>query len=92
MTARDELNQVVNDHELPVILEFLGDHAEIVRVTLNRPKQLNCIPPRLHAGFDELWTKFEKLSALRVAILTGAGRVFCAGADLKGSYINAISF
>lgn len=84
---QDQLRQIVKTHELPVLLEFLGDQQEIVKVILNRPKQLNCIPPWLHEKFDEFWIKFEEIDSFRVAILTGSGRIFCAGADLKGKFL-----
>lgn len=51
-------------------------------VTLNRPKFLNSIPSQYHKKLDDLWTAFENESQLRVAIITGKGKVFCAGADL----------
>lgn len=83
-SAQDQLSALAHELELPIVLSFHGVEGEIVKVRLNRPKQLNCIPPALHNKFDAFWTKFEQLAPLRVAILTGTGRVFCAGADLKG--------
>lgn len=55
----------------------------VLLVTLNRPKQLNAIPSTSHALFDALWRWYDAQPALRCAILTGTGRAFCAGADLK---------
>lgn len=52
-------------------------------VTLNRPKQLNAIPAPSHHLFDELWCWYDEEPSLRCAVLTGTGRAFCAGADLK---------
>jgi len=64
----------------------LTDELEpgIVQVTLNRPERLNALSQGLIA---ELHRTFERLGTdrhVRVVILTGAGRGFCAGADLKG--------
>lgn len=55
----------------------------ILLVTLNRPKSLNCINSTGQYELDALWTWFDSEPSLRVAIITGAGRAFCAGADLK---------
>lgn len=55
----------------------------VLLVTLNRPKSLNCIN---RAGNRELASLFAWLDAepsLRCAVITGNGRAFCAGADLK---------
>ena len=55
----------------------------VARVTLNRPEARNAIDPETH---DLLWATWEDFAAddsVDVAILTGAGDAFCAGADLK---------
>ena len=56
----------------------------ILLVTLNRPERLNALSQgliaELHTTFDEI----GRARDARVVILTGAGRGFCAGADLKG--------
>lgn len=52
-------------------------------ITLNRPDTRNCLSREVRAGLAEAWIRFENDPALRVAVLTGAGRVFCAGGDLK---------
>jgi enoyl-CoA hydratase/carnithine racemase len=55
----------------------------ILLVTLNRPKALNCINSIGHYELDNLWKWLDAEPSLSVGILTGAGRAFCAGADLK---------
>ncbi|MDI1488749.1 MAG: hypothetical protein OHK93_008025 [Ramalina farinacea] len=62
-------------------ITFPAPHTLLV--TLNRPKQLNCINSAGHRELDEIWTWFDNEPELRVGIVTGAGRAFCAGADLK---------
>lgn len=55
----------------------------VATVTLNRPDQRNAISP---AVCDAIRAAFDQVEAdpdVRVAILTGAGRLFCAGMDLK---------
>jgi enoyl-CoA hydratase/carnithine racemase len=55
----------------------------IARVTLNRPAQLNAVSPALLRELRELCDAIERDPAIKVVTLTGAGRVFCAGADLR---------
>jgi enoyl-CoA hydratase/carnithine racemase len=55
----------------------------IAYITINRPDQKNAIDPETHALMCETWEDFRDDDALDVAILTGAGDAFCAGADLK---------
>jgi enoyl-CoA hydratase/carnithine racemase len=55
----------------------------ILLITLNRPEALNCINTRGHYELDALYSWFDNEPSLRCAILTGNGRAFCAGADLK---------
>ncbi|KAL7919439.1 putative enoyl-CoA hydratase [Trichoderma austrokoningii] len=55
----------------------------ILLVTINRPKQLNCIRNDMHFQLERLWAWYDAEPALRCAVITGMGRAFCAGADLK---------
>ncbi|KAI9799482.1 MAG: hypothetical protein M1833_004004 [Piccolia ochrophora] len=55
----------------------------ILLVTLNRPKSLNCIDTKGHVELDAVWQWFDREPSLRVAVFTGTGTAFCAGADLK---------
>jgi enoyl-CoA hydratase/carnithine racemase len=57
---------------------------EILVVTLNRPRQLNCISGEGNEELDAVWKWLDAEPKLCVGILTGTGRAFCAGADLKG--------
>ena len=65
--------------------EILYDVAEhIATITLNRPAQLNAFTNTM---MRELLSAFDRVDAdddVRVVIVTGAGRGFCAGADLSG--------
>lgn len=62
-----------------VIYEKKG---KIAYVTLNRPEKLNTISIEVLDELEKTWVDFRDDSNLWVAILTGAGRAFCAGADL----------
>lgn len=61
----------------------------IAYVTINRPEARNAIDPDVHQLMIETWADFRDDDAVDVAILTGAGEAFCAGADLK-TYIPPI--
>lgn len=52
-------------------------------VTLNRPKQKNALSGEMLVGMWDAWQEIDADPEIRVAILTGAGGTFCAGADLK---------
>lgn len=56
----------------------------VLLVRLNRPKDLNCINQEGHAELDKIWAWLDAEPTLNVGIVTGTGRAFCAGADLKG--------
>jgi enoyl-CoA hydratase/carnithine racemase len=56
---------------------------QIVTITLNRPEALNSINRQLKLELNEAIVRFDRDDEVRVAIITGAGRAFCAGRDLK---------
>ena len=58
-----------------------SDH--IATITLNRPDRLNAITRQLQADLHAAMVRAEENEDVRVIILTGAGRGFCAGADMK---------
>ncbi|KAF1817189.1 enoyl-CoA hydratase/isomerase [Eremomyces bilateralis CBS 781.70] len=62
-------------------LSFPADR--VLLVTMNRPKDLNCISRQGSTDMQAVFTWFDAEPNLTVAILTGAGRAFSAGADLK---------
>jgi len=57
---------------------------EIATITLNRPERLNAWTWQMNQEVWDALFKVENDPNLRVTILTGAGRGFCAGADLSG--------
>ena len=54
-------------------------------ITLNRPDSLNAFNTQMRADFVSATAEMEANDAVRAVVLTGAGRGFCAGADLKGT-------
>lgn len=55
----------------------------IAHVTLDRPDKLNAMNAAMHEELGRVWDDFRDDPALRVAILSGKGRCFSAGADLS---------
>lgn len=55
----------------------------VATVTLNRPDQRNAINPEVCDAIRSAFDEVEADSAVRCAILTGTGGLFCAGMDLK---------
>ncbi|MDQ1746872.1 MAG: hypothetical protein QOD07_1135 [Frankiaceae bacterium] len=54
----------------------------VALITLNRPDKLNAWTPAMSAGYREALDNATADADVRVVVLTGAGRGFCAGADL----------
>ena len=57
--------------------------GNIVVITLNRPDALNSINRQLRSELSDAITQFDEEDDSYVGIITGAGRAFCAGRDLK---------
>jgi enoyl-CoA hydratase len=58
-------------------------HGPVAIVTLNRPEALNALSRALSAQIEETFAGLADNPDTRVAILTGKGRGFCAGMDMK---------
>ncbi len=52
-------------------------------ITLNRPEQMNSLNIRLKEEISQLFQEIEKESDIKAVILTGGGKAFCAGSDIK---------
>jgi enoyl-CoA hydratase/carnithine racemase len=55
----------------------------VARITMNRPERLNAVDPAQSRQILEAFERFKADDSLRVAILTGTGKAFCVGDDLK---------
>lgn len=62
-------------------------------VTLNRPERRNAYTSRMGAELHAAFAELEDDESVRAIVVTGAGRYFCAGADLErgGSTFNRVS-
>jgi 2-(1,2-epoxy-1,2-dihydrophenyl)acetyl-CoA isomerase len=58
-------------------------------ITINRPARLNAVTPEAGTALRSAFLELEADSGVRAVVLTGAGRGFCAGADISGDVGNA---
>lgn len=64
--------------------QILVDHADsVTTITLNRPDRLNAWTRQMEAEFTEALRAAAGDNAVRAIVITGAGKGFCAGADMS---------
>jgi 2-(1,2-epoxy-1,2-dihydrophenyl)acetyl-CoA isomerase len=68
------------ENDAPVLVERCAGYRVI---TLNRPKQLNAFNEAMHQALKRALTEAEEDGDCRALLLTGAGRAFSAGQDLR---------
>src|SRR5262245_4568270 len=56
----------------------------VMTVTLNRPDKLNAFNTVMSRELIDFFTSVNSNDAVRAIVVTGAGRAFCAGADISG--------
>ena len=66
--------------------------GHVATITYNRPEVLNAINGALRQDLNAAWERFRDDEDAWVAIVTGAGRAFCVGADLKDGAASAGSW
>jgi 2-(1,2-epoxy-1,2-dihydrophenyl)acetyl-CoA isomerase len=64
----------------PVLLESIGNG--IAFLVMNRPEKLNSLNNELATALNQAFERIGKDETVRVVVLSGAGRAFCAGGDL----------
>jgi len=57
---------------------------KIATLTLNRPEALNAIMDEMHRELEDVFLDLARDDEVNVIVMTGAGRAFCAGGDVKG--------
>ena len=62
---------------------LVEQRGPILIVTMNRPEVRNALSAEMMAIMRDAWDRVDNDPAIRVAVLTGAGGAFCAGADLR---------
>ena len=63
----------------------------IATITINRPDRLNAVHNALHHELEQIWLDVRADQDVNAIILTGAGRAFCAGGDVKGMAEGSLS-
>jgi enoyl-CoA hydratase/carnithine racemase len=63
------------------LIEAISDG--VATLTLNRPERLNALSTPIMEGMLEALPRLARDAAVGVVVLTGAGRAFCAGGDVK---------
>jgi enoyl-CoA hydratase/carnithine racemase len=67
--------------EQPVLLR--EDRDGVCTLTMNRPQQMNLLTSEMLAALQKEFDSFKNDRKVRVAVIAGAGKGFCAGHDLK---------
>ena len=65
---------------------LVDDDGAVRVVTIDRPERRNAVDSVAASALLEAFVSFDKDDALSVAVLTGAGGYFCAGADLHALF------
>jgi 2-(1,2-epoxy-1,2-dihydrophenyl)acetyl-CoA isomerase len=65
----------------PVLIEKV--EGSIARLTMNRPDALNALSDELFHAVQEAYERLDRHNDVRVIVLTGRGRAFCAGGDIN---------
>ncbi|HVV31148.1 MAG TPA: enoyl-CoA hydratase/isomerase family protein [Mycobacteriales bacterium] len=73
--------------EQPILVE--DPRPGVRRIVFNRPERLNAITAQLIADMHDALDDIGRDSSVRAVVLTGSGRGFCAGADIKGGWVEA---
>ncbi|CAN8315244.1 unnamed protein product [Cochlearia groenlandica] len=72
-----------------MITQVLVEEKSSVRIlTLNRPKQLNALSSHMIYRLHQLFLAYEEDSSVKLVILKGQGRAFCAGGDVSAVVSN----
>jgi enoyl-CoA hydratase/carnithine racemase len=68
-------------------MDLLQTHYEIENnialITLNRPAEMNAVTPTMRKELIGLFEDADRNDSVRAVVVTGAGKAFCAGADLS---------
>jgi enoyl-CoA hydratase/carnithine racemase len=75
------MSAVLQSQAEPILLR--ADAGGVATLTLNRPGQFNSLSEELLAEFQAALDAIAKDETVRVVVIAGAGKAFCAGHDLK---------
>lgn len=74
--------------DAPVLFELSADG--VARITLNRPDKMNSFNSAMHEALMAALERVDADPAVRVLVLAGAGRGFCAGQDLADDAVRFV--
>ena len=66
----------------PTTFLYEQDEQGIATITLNRPERLNALTFDVYRELTDTFAALREESAVRVVVITGAGRAFCSGGDV----------
>jgi enoyl-CoA hydratase len=80
--SESEFQRDIDYSEFDFLTVDVGDDG-VALVTMNDPDKLNAVGPHNHWQLEDIWLKLARDESIKVIVLTGAGRAFCAGGDVK---------
>lgn len=83
MSEAQPLRKGAADAGDPAVLACTEDAPGVVRLTLQRPDAFNALSERLLDALADALARLSADPAVRVVVIAGAGRAFCAGHDLR---------
>lgn len=81
---QDNGSNVATEEAAEVLFDVSG---HVATITFNRPERQNTISPSMLKSLSEMMLDADKNADVRAIIITGSGKFFCAGLDLRGSAI-----
>jgi 2-(1,2-epoxy-1,2-dihydrophenyl)acetyl-CoA isomerase len=82
--GRTDAQSAEPEHSVDSLVRHATDN-QVCRITLNRPETLNALTPDLRERIIQLLLEASADPDVRAVVITGTGRGFCAGADLRGA-------
>lgn len=83
MIAKGNRNMLQQDNYQTILID--KQPSGVALATLNRPQRLNAVDGAMHHELTQLWLDADADPEVKVLLVTGAGRAFCAGGDFSGS-------
>ncbi|HZU62045.1 MAG TPA: enoyl-CoA hydratase/isomerase family protein [Novosphingobium sp.] len=82
MSEENEFLRPIDYSEFDFFTVEIGADGVAV-VTMNDPDRLNAVGPHNHWQIEDIWLKLARDERIKVIVLTGAGKAFSAGGDIK---------
>ncbi|HSE31810.1 MAG TPA: enoyl-CoA hydratase family protein [Pyrinomonadaceae bacterium] len=69
--------------KIPSTFTYEQSETGIATITLNRPERLNALTFEVYRELTDTFAALQNENSVRVVVITGAGRAFCSGGDVK---------